>query len=145
MKLKALILVVFFSVLAALSLSQSNIVSAQTESGVTSPVTYFTYVLRGKVHFRLLNYTHFIRGTNVTIEAKNIQSGQTFSAKTDASGAYTLVVKQASSSAHYVIKPNFNGEVIRWFPAQHVLPVSKDINNINFGGKLSTSSAKTSN
>jgi len=136
MKLKGLIFLAIFAVLAALSLSQSKEVSAEVRgpaSPITKPITYFTYYLRGKISYRLFKYPIPAIGINVT--AQNLSSGGTFSAKTDIKGAYTLEVKQASSSALYVIKPaSVGAEGIRWIPDQYKQVISRDINNLDFVG-----------
>lgn len=140
MKLKGFILVAIFSVLAALSLSQSNIVSAQTQSGVTSPVTYFSYVLRGRITYRVLNW--IFPATNMSVVAKN-HSGEAFYAKTDYNGFYSLTVRQASASAGYMIAP-VDGRKI-WKPSHYRKMVSGDLNGLNFVGYLSTASAQPAN
>ena len=140
MKLKGFILLAIFLSLAALSLSQSSIISAQTQSGVTSPVTYFTYVLRGRITYRVLNW--MVPAANMSVVAKN-HSGEAFYAKTDYNGFYSLSVRQASASAGYVIQP-VDGRKI-WKPAHYMKVVSKDLNGLNFVGYLSTVSAQASN
>lgn len=140
MKLKGFILVAIFSILTALSLSQFSVVSAQTQSAATSPITYFTYVLRGRVTFRVLNWV--FPATNMSVVAKN-HSGEAFYAKTDYSGFYSLSVRQASASAGYMIQP-VDGRKI-WHPQYYKKMVSKDLNGLNFVGNLASSSAKTSN
>lgn len=140
MKLKGFILVAIFSILAALSLSQSNIVSAQTQSGVTSPVTYFSYVLRGRISYRVLNW--MFPASNMTVVARSHTDGS-FYAQTDYNGFYSLSVKQASASAGYMIAPVDNRKI--WHPQYYKKMVSSDLNGLNFVGKLTPSTAKTSN
>lgn len=140
MKLKGFILVAFFSIIAALSLSQFNVVSAQVQSAATSPITYFTYVLRGRITYRVLNW--MFPATNMTVVAKNLQ-GETFSTKTDYTGFYTLSVKQTDTSVHYIIKPS-DGQKTAWSPVQYKKMVSRDINGLNFVGTPASASSQIS-
>lgn len=143
MKIKALIFLSVFSILAILSLSQFSVVSAQTKPVATSPITYFTYLLRGRITYRLLDSVSQIPASGVTVVAKNSKSGKIFYTKTNLNGDYTLTVNQASVSAQYLIRPN-DGRKTQWIPAQYKLMVSKDINNLNFVGTPASPSAKTS-
>lgn len=142
MKLKGVILVAVFSLIAAVTLSQFSVVSAATSSAVTSPVTYFTYLLRGRITYRLFNSLLQIPASGVTVIAKNGNSGATFSTKTNLNGNYALAVSQASASAHYGVKPN-DGKNTQWSPAYYMLTVSSDISNLNFVGIGATSSTTT--
>lgn len=141
MKIKGLIFLASFLFMAALSLSQFAIVSAQT-GPATAPVSYFTYYLRGKISYRLSAF--LFPATNVNVLAKNQIGGTTFSAKTDRNGFYTLVIRQTPYAAIYVIKPD-DGRTTRWTPAQYNLLVSRDINGLNFIGDQASASAKISN
>ena len=78
----------------------------------------------------------------MTVVAKS-HTGATFYAKTDYNGFYSLSVRQASSSAGYMIAPVDNRKI--WHPQYYKKMISADLNGLNFVGKLSTASAQTSN
>lgn len=133
MKIKVLILTAILSVVAALSLSQSNLVSAQnsTASPVTSPVTYYTYHLTGRIVYRLLN--HVVPAPQARVVAKNMNSNEIFVAKPDVAGFYNLEVKQSSPSTVYQIKA-VDQLGTTWHPALYNKIISSDVNRLNFVG-----------
>ena len=133
MKIINLIFLIVFLSVASLTLSQTR-VSAQTGSGIspiTSPITYYTYYLKGKITYRLLGQR--IPAVAVYVSARNLNSGQTFNAKTDFNGLYTLAVTQVNPSANYIIKPEDKPN-ITWKPLQYKRLISKDFDHLNFVG-----------
>lgn len=135
MKLKSLLLVAIFSVLAALTLSQSKVVSAQVSPIPvdTAPVTYFTYHLKGRVVYRLLDGIR--PAANVVISARNVNSNRLFYAQTSAYGYYYLTVRQTTPSASYVIAPVKSlADTVVWTPAEYDKVVSSDLRDLNFVG-----------
>ena len=135
MKIKSLILAIFLACGVTLLGSQLNMVLVQTASAIsplTSPITYYTYTLSGRIGYRLL--TGLIPAANINVGAKNLQSGQLFITQTDSNGYYSLnVVNQASPSATYVLRPD-DGKNTTWNPTQYKGVVSSNIGNLNFVG-----------
>lgn len=134
MKMKKLILAIFLASAVTLLGSQLNMVLAQTAGGtspLTSPITYYTYTLSGRIGYRLL--TGLIPASFIDVGAKNLQSGEIFVTHTDGNGFYSLTVKQTSPSATYVGRPE-DGKNTTWSPKQFRGDVSSDIGNLNFVG-----------
>ncbi|MBI2020708.1 hypothetical protein HYS94_04825 [Candidatus Daviesbacteria bacterium] len=144
MKIKGLILVTFFAIVAALSLSQTNIVSAQSglaTSPVTSPVTYYTYHLTGRITYRLLN--KIFPAVNAKVVAKNLNTNRTYVTQPNIYGYYDLRVIQAAPAVPYQLKAQDNLGT-NWQPAEVTLIISSDKDHLNFVGTPATASAQIS-
>ena len=142
MNLKIITFLVNFLLLAVIALSQTGMVATTVlavTSPVTAPVSYFTYYIRGKLTYRLLNILP-IPARGITVTAKNLSSNDIFTAKTGINGAYTLEVKQASASALYSVRPATPGaEQIKWIPEEIRKVISKDVTGFDFVGTSITS------
>lgn len=146
MKIKSLILAIFLSLGVTLLGSQLNMALAQTNAAVsplTSPISYYTYTLSGRIGYRLL--TGLIPASNINVGAKNLQSGQIFVTKTDTNGYYSLnVVNQATPSATYVLRAE-DGKNTTWTPNQYRGVISSNMGNLNFVGTGSSAPSASVN
>ncbi len=145
MKIRNIILAIFVTVLAVFFYSQVTVALAQTGgqlSPLTSPITYYTYTLSGRIGYRLLN--GLIPAAGVRVQATNFYHPKVyFVTQTNTNGYYSLKVTQASSSAVYTVLPN-DGSNTSWTPSQIKTVVSDNLNGLSFIGTQSSSSAQTS-
>ena len=134
-------ILVGFLLMTVLTLSQFGMVATLAQAAtapvttpVITPVSYFTYYIRGKITYRFLRV--FPRpASNIVVIAKNLSNNDSFAAKTGTNGTYTLEVRQASASALYTIKPKtFGAKNIKWNPREYKKSISKDLRNIDFVG-----------
>lgn len=129
MKLKLALITIFLSIFGLTMLNQLSIVNAQetSSSPITSPITYFTYRISGKVTYRFLLLLK--PAQNVSIGAVNIKSNEKYAAKTDLNGNYALYVNQGG----YIIRA-FDAKGTFFMPYATYVNAIKDIYNINFFG-----------
>lgn len=129
MKSKIILASVMALVLVAVLSAQIGVVKAQTvvSSAITSPITYFT--LSGNVTYKLSKFL-IIPANGVTITAKNSQTNQETSAKSDRLGRYSLKV----AAGAYIVSAKDSKNTI-FSPANKIVQViNSSISGINFQG-----------
>lgn len=133
MKFRLALITIILSAFGLILTSQINMANAQVGTPLTSPITYFTYRITGKVNYNEI-YRGFFRSSkpaqNVTITAVDVKSNKTYSTtKTDINGNYVLDVK----NRQYLIIPSDSKRTL-FTPSYAYINVTKNIANLNFTG-----------
>lgn len=112
-----------------------NLVSGPITAPITSPISYFAYVLGGKINyqyltFRFIPFWPYLKpvfslrpAANVNVSALNTQTRVGTFATTDTDGLYSIAVSEtSSSSAQYNVKASDNLGTY-FFPRQRTINV----------------------
>jgi hypothetical protein len=109
-------------------------ISSPITSPITGPVTFAGLKLQGKVTYTILgrwwkSFGHLVGASDVTVVAKNRETGEKSETQTNVDGEYVFVLP----SAKY--KVSVGKDEDGWFvPSSHNVNLKKDKDGINFKG-----------
>lgn len=134
MKLKFIFSIVIVSLLGLAFLSQFNLASAQegNVNPATAPITYFKFILSGKVTYKGFFLSWVKPANNVAITVVNSKTRQSFSTKTNAKGIYAISI----DAGVYKVTPS-DTIGTKFAPNFRVVNLDRDLMGINFLGNLS--------
>ena len=144
MKIKTLLPAIIFSAITVITLSQVVRINAQSTetkpitSPVTSPITSPTYIVVGKVQYRLLNFLgkviRILPAKNITVKVIDKVTNETKAVKTNAQGHYSITLEKGAYKIHAIDTNN-----TLFMPNNLTIKVLSNINGLNFSKDIKVS------
>lgn len=140
MNIKLILSLIVFAFVGILTLSQVGVVNASTNFSnhlISGPITSF-HTLGGKITYRFIQrgvvttgIINIVPAANVTVNATNKTTNETYSTQTDSDGTYSFNLSEGT----YQINSSDNQNT-KFSPSNPTKVLNKDRLNTNFQGTI---------